>query len=298
MIRIGNTRIRVRIWLWLLVPLALLLDSLRPLLWTLGVLVLHEIGHALAALAVGLQVEEIELAPYGGMARVESALETMPGKEAFVALCGPGVNMLLALGAVFVDRYFPWKTQDLALFVQVNLSLALFNLLPALPLDGGRVLRALLCKRWGLLRATAVCAWLGVAAGIGLVLLGAVSVLHGPLCLPPCIAGAYLAVFAWREKKSAKQIFLRELTGRREAFFKDGALPVEMWAAGEQTPLNRLAVRFRPRRLHRIWVLNDSMQPVGVLEEQDIYKAYMNHREKESLGNILAFSMLKDGRFH
>ncbi len=127
-----------------------------------GVVVLHEFGHILTARRFGIRTKDVILSPLGGMARLER-LPTSPGQEIAVALAGPAVNLALAgLGAALL--YSPLWAQSGSVglflgaltswFVTINLVLLGFNLIPALPMDGGRVLRAALTLKYGYLKAT------------------------------------------------------------------------------------------------------------------------------------------------
>jgi Zn-dependent protease len=145
-----------------------------------GCVVLHELGHALAAERFGIGTRDITLYPIGGVAR----LERMPraaGAELVIALAGPAVNLaiaagLLTLGIILGDEL----TLDSVLgqmgaeLLAINVMLALFNLLPAFPMDGGRVLRALLCGWMSRARATSIAARTGRVIAV---LLGTVGFL-------------------------------------------------------------------------------------------------------------------------
>jgi Zn-dependent protease len=158
-----------------LAPLNILL-----VLSVFGCVLLHELGHALMARRFGIGTRDITLYPIGGVAR----LERMPkaaGAELLIALAGPAVNFaivvaLLALLAISGARFASQSTLGLFLveILLVNLGLGLFNLIPAFPMDGGRVLRALLSTALGRVRATIVAARIGrilaVAFGIAAVL--------------------------------------------------------------------------------------------------------------------------------
>jgi Zn-dependent protease len=145
-----------------------------------GCIVLHEIGHALAARAYGVGTRDITLYPIGGVASLERMPEK-PGREIAIALAGPAVNLAIAV-ALFLGLYAGFEllpgssaTDPIEQFairvLQANLFLGAFNLLPAFPMDGGRVLRALLALRMSRLRATAVAAGVGtIVAGIFLVI--------------------------------------------------------------------------------------------------------------------------------
>ncbi|NCG20583.1 MAG: Zn-dependent protease [Rhodobacterales bacterium] len=111
-----------------------------------GSVVLHELGHALAARRYGIQTAHITLYPFGGIAAIEKMPEE-PSQELVIALAGPAVNFALVAG-------FGWLWSagigSAALWIAaLNLGMGVFNLIPAFPMDGGRVLRALLATRMG-----------------------------------------------------------------------------------------------------------------------------------------------------
>jgi len=142
------------------------------------IVVMHELGHALTARRFGIVTRDIILLPIGGVARLER-MPRNPRQELLVAVAGPAVNVALALALLGIVRLTgPLPAASLYDFdallsvrgflyqlVFVNVVLALFNMLPAFPMDGGRVLRALLAMRMSsYARAT------GIAARIGRVL--------------------------------------------------------------------------------------------------------------------------------
>lgn len=142
---------------------------------------LHEIGHALAARGYGIRTHDITLLPFGGMARLES-LPVQPHQELIVAIAGPIVNVVIAasLGTMlFLSDGLQQNLQDNPMrlgWVQqlfwVNITLAVFNLLPAFPMDGGRILRALLSYRLTHLRATQIAARVGRYLALIMIVLG------------------------------------------------------------------------------------------------------------------------------
>ena len=147
---------------------------------------LHELGHALVANGFGVRTIEIVMFPIGGLSRMERPLR--PGAEICVALAGPLVNLLLAGGifAFMVDSgeavtvkvselFQPNGKSVLGLLLYGNVMLAAFNLLPAFPMDGGRVLRALLSYVRPLETATRMAAWMGRMLAISMGLYGMLS---------------------------------------------------------------------------------------------------------------------------
>lgn len=126
--------------------------------------VMHEYGHALTARRFGIRTREITLYPVGGVAMLEG-MPRRPQEQLWIALAGPAVNFalatLFALLATWngepIGALFSYDSLWSVLFM-VNVMMGGFNLLPALPMDGGRVLRALLAMRMNPLRATAIAA--------------------------------------------------------------------------------------------------------------------------------------------
>ena len=144
---------------------------------------LHEYGHALTARRFGIGTRSITLLPIGGLALLES-MPKDPRQEIVVALAGPAVNLAIAAilylvlqagarpGALFA---LDAGRRAAAQLFAANLLLAAFNLLPAFPMDGGRVLRALLAMRMERVRATRIAARVGQALAVGLALLGLIG---------------------------------------------------------------------------------------------------------------------------
>ena len=151
--------------------------------WMLGVITTaglflsvfgHELSHALMARAEGIEIEEIILHPFGGLARLRSQPES-PGAEFRIAIAGPAASFVFAVLA-FVGAWFAVYQTAVTVFFLVgsgNLLLAIFNLFPGYPLDGGRVLRALLWRRTGdIVQATRMAGICGVLVAGTLITFG------------------------------------------------------------------------------------------------------------------------------
>lgn len=159
-------------------------------------IVFHELGHALTARKFGVRTRDIILLPIGGVARLERMPEK-PREELWVAVAGPAVNVaiaaalfaaLLAMGVQVHWRDFRWVGGNfLEQLMVVNVWLVGFNLLPAFPMDGGRVLRALLAERMEYTRATQLAARIGQGMAV---IFGIVGLFSDPFLL-------FIALFVW-----------------------------------------------------------------------------------------------------
>lgn len=157
---------------------------------------LHEFGHALAARRYGIKTKDITLLPIGGLARLER-LPEKPAQELVVALAGPAVNVViaagLALGLWLGSGWQPLNSlsttagNNFERLLFANLFLVAFNLIPAFPMDGGRVLRALLAMRMPAVRATQIAAAIGKGFAV---VFGFVGLFTNPMLL-------LIALFVW-----------------------------------------------------------------------------------------------------
>jgi Zn-dependent protease/predicted transcriptional regulator len=170
--------------------------------------VLHEYGHALTARKYGIKTRDITLYPIGGVARLER-MPDKPIEELWVALMGPAVNLVIAAG-IFTylyatDSLVPLNELTIASgsflerLMAVNISLVLFNLVPAFPMDGGRILRAILALRLEYVRATQIAASIGQGMAL---LFGFLGLIGSPTLL-------FIAFFVWigaSQEASAAQV--------------------------------------------------------------------------------------------
>lgn len=175
-------------------------DAIEELLFILsvfGIVLLHEFGHALAARRYGIPTRDITLLPIGGVARLERMPDD-PRQELVVALAGPAVNvvaaallylwlMMTSAPPTLVGHFAEFSDSLLVRLFHVNVWLVLFNLLPAFPMDGGRVLRAVLALRLNYVQATHIAA--SVGQGMAL-LFGFLGLFGNPLLI-------FIALFVW-----------------------------------------------------------------------------------------------------
>jgi Zn-dependent protease/CBS domain-containing protein len=244
------------------------------LIWLLVFLcvLLHELGHALAAKAYGIPTVDITLYPIGGVARMERMPEK-PVQELIVAIAGPLVNVviILVLGAVL----FATGGLDLAAIVGdpnllqilfwANIVMVVFNLIPAFPLDGGRVLRALLATRMEYARATRIAA----AIGQGLALaLGIFAAFNNQFLL------ILIAIFIYMAAESEAAIVqMRSVTAGLPV---SSAMVTRFDTLDHRSTLNQAIDALLGTSQHEFAVLDDNGGFAGLLTKHDLLVALRN----------------------
>ncbi len=176
--------------------------SLLLMLISLASILLHEIGHMLVAQRYGITVEHLALTPIGGMAKLQQ-LPDNPHLDIRISLAGPMLNLFLAA------LIYPWLLIDstepihylLASALLMNLSFGLINLIPSLPMDGGRILRSWLLQRKGKLEATRIASTYGKYVGVIMIFLS--FVLNMPFLV---IIGLFILFYSGAEYRIVKVV--------------------------------------------------------------------------------------------
>jgi stage IV sporulation protein FB len=159
------------------------------------------------------------------------------------------------------------------------------NLLPALPLDGGRALRAALSGRVGYARATRLFTRAGVALGALTTALGVWAALRGTLNVTLFLLGVYLVYAALKERETLAAACVEALHGRAARLRREGALPVRVTAVGGDAHPERLAARLTAGAYHLFVVVDDDLRRTATLDESEVLRRVfvtrMENREEK-----------------
>lgn len=256
-VTVGRTRLRVHP-LALMFPLAAaMLGAREDAAALLVALTLHEGAHLLAAHLMNVGVEQLRLMPFGGAIQLESPYALPPSQLMAVAVAGPLGN---ALGLIGTGALAHWRvlSPGLALaLMEVNLTLMLFNLLPALPLDGGRMLYAALSPRLGPHRAAEWGIRMGrvVAAGLLALTVGFVLRWHR-INLSFIFAAVFILASAQDERKALSDTRAKAMLATLRPI--DRPVPVRLWAVGANCSAQEALRASRPDALNLFAVYKDS----------------------------------------
>lgn len=248
-----------------------------------AIVVAHELGHALAARSFGIGTRNIVLLPIGGVASLERMPEK-PGQELIVAIAGPAVNVVLA--AIFGAAALAMGNlpHPLALTLVggsilyklffINVSLAVFNMIPAFPMDGGRVLRAALSYGMGRERATIAAAQIGQAFAM---LFGFVGLFVNPMLM-------LVAVFVWMgaQQESAAVQVRSSLHGLPVS----SATITDFVTVASNEPLGSAVEHVLARAQHEFPVIDDG-RLVGVLTRSDVVRGLADRGPRTRVGDAM-----------
>jgi stage IV sporulation protein FB len=177
-LRVWGIRIRIHFLFWAVVGLSLMTGHFVEVLTLFVIVVIHELGHVAIARELGWTVTDIQLLPFGGVATIEDAVAADPLDEIVVALAGPFLNIVMMAISLLFWWTNVWTAEWTRFFVTSNMLIAAFNMLPIWPLDGGRIVQALLCYRFPYRRAVMIS--LAVSSALAAFLLGISSLSFRP----------------------------------------------------------------------------------------------------------------------
>jgi len=247
----------------------------------------HELAHLLAARGVAVDVAEVRVTPFGGVAHLGEAVELDPTAEVAVALAGPCNSLLLAALAIWLGRWPFWDRRMLEFCFQCNAALALFNLIPALPLDGGRILRGLLGRRLGYGRVSRLLTVSGRVCGAALTAASLLALALGRLYPTPLVAGPYLFWFAQREEADALYRTFRLFLRKQQRVRSQRVLPARHLVAQRTATLRDILPQLAARSYHMVLIVDDDLCPLGVLSEADLQAAFRRVGPQVALADLL-----------
>ncbi len=242
--------------------------------------VLHEYGHALTAQRFGIKTRDITLYPIGGVARLEK-MPDKPIEELWVALMGPAVNVVIAVlvfaylvltgGLVSLTQLSVASGSFAERLMVVNIWLVLFNIIPAFPMDGGRVLRALLALRLDYVRATQIAANIG--QGIAF-LFGFIGMFSNPFLV-------FIAFFVWiGASQEASMVQMRNSIGGIPV---TRAMLTDFKTLSPQDKLAQVVALILAGSQHDFPVVDAMGRVAGILDRDSFIRALTEHGQSASV---------------
>ncbi|NMO95314.1 M50 family metallopeptidase [Paenibacillus lemnae] len=249
------------------------------LLTLFTIVFIHELGHAGAAAAMGFKVRSIQMLPFGGVAVIEDNGRMNAYREMVIALAGPLQNAVM-IGAGMLCQSMGWgDAQFLGYIIQSNIIIALFNLLPILPLDGGKLLQAAI-SLFAPYHSTLI--WTsraGLACSVIMLVYALLPLIHGKgVQLNLILIGLFLVYSNFEDYRNIPYRFLRFLVNRNRSYEDQeqesgAAQPI---VADSSKPLDDILRLFKREKYHLIYVMSRSGGLLAVLPEQQVIASYFS----------------------
>jgi stage IV sporulation protein FB len=251
------------------------------------VVLLHELAHVVVARGLGYKVERIEMLPFGGVVQFDKPFDGTRRSEIAIALAGPVHNFIFA-GLAFVLLGKEIVPPGFGKFIfELNLAMGLFNLLPAIPLDGGRVARAVLSDSIGMERATHVAVNIGRVLGFFILILGIYLVFagRGNIFLPSL--GGFLMFAASRESEKVSYLRIKDSLRKKERLISEGSMYAEIIVSYEESPLVEVVRKFAPGKVSIVMVLDSNLNIIGLITEAAVFEGMARYGPRAPIRRIV-----------
>ena len=287
LMRIWGVDIKINVLLCILFFFLFFLGYVENVILTFIVVLFHEGSHVVTAKLLHYNTENIELFPFGGVARIEESIAINPQHEIMIALAGPLFNFILALLGYQLMNIFQRFDEMLIFFIYTNLIIGFFNLIPILPLDGGRIVRAYLAFLIGVKRSTKIVVRLSKTISVILFLWGCFIVQYNEVNIFIPMLAIFLFIAAHREHQMAVFIFMKEITQKKQYLLAQGVLNTKNLVAVKNTSIKDVMNQFVPRKYHIITVMDKRCNVVGILTESEMLDGMIKYGMNVTLDKLL-----------
>lgn len=268
---IGKVKVRLHFLFIAIVAAGLFGGAYKEVIAAVLAILVHEISHVLAARMLDIKVDELELLPFGGRINIKRFYQYSREGEVLVLLAGPVGNLLLA--AVFMslayNRLIPYGI--MYFFLRYQLILGLFNMLPALPLDGGKIFMLWLSQTVSFIKAVRIAARVGKVLAFFLFALFLVMAANSNLSPALVVTGIFLFWAASDEERHAPLMFMSYMAHKKENLIEKGVLPVQSIVAFVKVPVKQVIFRLNPQNFYLIYIVDNNNRLKKCLTETEIF---------------------------
>jgi len=285
-IRILKTEISFNVFIFIVFAVVFFTGYFKEYTAAFISITIHELGHLAVSRYYGFKEYGIRITPAGLSLHVKDI--SCSGHEYIVIYAvGPLVNLFLCCMGIAAAAAFPHIKQHLSFFSLTNLFLALFNLLPAYPLDGGRVLLEILAGKVGLIAAGRITRKLSLAAAMLLVATGIYQLYITAFNFSMLLIGIYVIHLIITGRMEIAFMNIRQIILRKSRLLKKGIYPARDIVVLKRTLLGDVIINLDFDRFHFIYVLDDNLRLADIFTETEIIDAIMDSGENITFGRLI-----------
>ncbi|SCG83728.1 peptidase M50 [Proteiniborus sp. DW1] len=245
----------------------------------------HEIFHSIVAIKYGVKVKEIEIFPFGGIARFEQIEAISPKEEILICIAGPLSNLILVvifrgLKQLYLDSYL------IEYVININKLMFIINILPVFPLDGGKIVRAVLSLFMGYKFATIKLSYITYILCTILILY---DILNGLMINGVYISliAVFIIIAARKEREMAAFVFIKSITGKTTEIYKKKKMKVHVLVCMETLSIKEALDCFLPNKYHIFIIIKSNGETIGTITESQLLEGIYTHDFDITLGELL-----------
>lgn len=241
------------------------------LLYAFLIVIVHEMMHYVTARYLGFSGFDIELIVVGAVLKFRDLDDATPKEDLIISASGPMSNIALAVIFYFLYKNFP--SNDLYMLFAGNLAIGIFNLIPAFPLDGGRILRDLLNFRFTYKKSNKIVMILSIIIGILLMLLYVFMFLKGSTNFNLGIIGLFIIISSLKENERVSYIIMGDIIRKKYKFTKKGYIDNRNTSVYYKQDLLCAMSLFDKNKYNIFTILDEEMRVIDIIYEEEIINA-------------------------
>lgn len=269
--KLGNINIKINLIAIIIIIIFSLIGYTAEVLIILICVLVHELSHGIVAKIRGFNIREIEIFPFGGIAKFDTMLGCDRANEIFIAAIGPLSNMIILLLFLLIKTYLI-DNYITRFIIQLNMTMFIINLLPIFPLDGGRILRAVLSGSIGFKNATRILSFMTYFIAFFLIVYAFIKVSDLSNIVILLSFSIFLLLAAKKEMSMAAIIFSKDLMLCRKKILEKRIMKVRILAGLQTAKISEIVDKFLPDCYHIIIVIDYKGEIVEELSENEILR--------------------------
>ncbi|WP_072060619.1 M50 family metallopeptidase [Clostridium novyi] len=235
----------------------------------------HEMVHYITAKKLGFKGFGIEILPIGAVLKLRDLDEADPKEDLIISLSGPLFNLIFAMIGYFLNIKF--SSEYLQLLYISNLALGTFNLIPALPLDGGRILRDILAMKTFYKRANKITVNISLVIGMLIYVYFCISTVLGMKNISVGIIGIFIVIISYKEKERIVYLIMGDIVKKKYKFIKKGYMENRSVSIHYKKSLLDALGIVDKNKYNLFTILNDDMKVVSIIYEEELIRALKNY---------------------
>ncbi|MBS5824718.1 MAG: M50 family metallopeptidase, partial [Clostridium argentinense] len=239
------------------------------------IVIIHEMIHYVTARILGYSGFCVEILPIGAALKLKDLDEASPKEDIIISLSGPIGNFVIAFISYIIYKYIN-NNEYILLFLQYNMAIGLFNLFPAFPLDGGRVLRDILSTKFLYKKANEIALRISIILGYILLIIYFIALLYGISNINLALIAIFILVISKKEKERIVYVIMGYIIKKREKLIKRGYIENKSISVHYKRTLLQLLDLVDKNKYNIFTVLDDDMDVIEVVYEEEIINGLKN----------------------